>query len=266
MSKNRRKAGLCYNCQLPLTNGENYCPNCGQENHNRQASTRHLLLDFFNDYLSFDSKLFRSVVPLILKPGFMTNEFLDGKRMKYVPPIRLFIFLSFFYFGIIYILDQQWVGSFTIKGSEGDIEASREFMDVFQSNINIMIFAFTPIQALILMPFFRSENRRYYVNFFVYSLHLYSFLFILGIFFQFISWIFRDLDSESITNFEYVGLGFQLLGVIYLIYYCIRSLKRVFNKKYNILLFFIVLLMSILTFIIFFFGIILFIARLLGLL
>lgn len=264
MSKKRRKSGSCYNCQWPLTNGENYCPNCGQENHNRQASTRLLLVDFFNDYLSFDSKMFRTLIPLVLKPGFMTREFLDGKRMKYVPPIRLFIFLSFLYFGLIYLLGEEWIGKFTVNGSEPGSHNSERFLEIFRNNINLMIFAFTPIQALIFMPFFRSETKKYYVNFFVYTLHLYSFLFLLGVTFQLSGWFLGFMSNQEVG--DYLQLTFQIIGLIYFLLYTIISLKKVFNKKYNIFLFFVVLLMSLLSFLIFFAAIGIILASLLGIL
>ncbi|MBC8122902.1 MAG: DUF3667 domain-containing protein, partial [Gemmatimonadaceae bacterium] len=52
---------------------------------------------------TFDSKLFRSIVPFLLKPGFLTNEFNAGRRTKYVSPLRLFLFVSivaFFIFSV----------------------------------------------------------------------------------------------------------------------------------------------------------------------
>lgn len=263
MAKKRRKAGSCYNCQWLLTNGENFCPNCGQENHNRQATTKLLLVDFFNDYLSFDSKMFRTLIPLVQKPGFMTSEFLEGKRMKYVPPIRLFIFLSFLYFGLIYLFGEEWIGKFTIDGSEVDNRNSERFFEIFRNNINLMIFAFTPIQALILMPFYRSETRNYYVNFFVFTLHLYSFLFLLGTLFQLTGWILKS-TINNINVADNIQLGLQVLGLIYFIIYSIISLKTVYDKKYNLLLFLIVLLMSLATFLIFFIGIAVLLALLLG--
>ena len=104
MPKLRRKSSVCYNCGEQLVNSKNYCPNCGQENHSRQASTSLLIKDFVDTYLSFDSKLFMTMRPLLFQPGTLSKEYLDGKRVKFVPPIRLFIFLSFLYFGISLVI------------------------------------------------------------------------------------------------------------------------------------------------------------------
>jgi hypothetical protein len=93
----RYKLDVCLNCQEPLI-GHNYCPNCGQTNTDRDLSIWTLLGDFFRDYFAFDSKLFRTIRPLIIKPGWVPLDFVIGKRVKHIPPLRLFIFLSFIFF------------------------------------------------------------------------------------------------------------------------------------------------------------------------
>ena len=79
----------------------NFCPNCGQENNNLNVSFTTLLLDFLGDFFTFDSKLFRSIFPLLIKPGNLTNRFIEGKRVRYIPPLRMYIFISFIYFFLI---------------------------------------------------------------------------------------------------------------------------------------------------------------------
>src|SRR3972149_2669450 len=95
-----RKSGHCLNCSFPLRKDNNFCPACGQENWDRKVSMKVLLLDFLGDYFTFDSKLFRSIFPLLFKPGFLTNEFNSGKRVKYIPPLRMYIFISILFFFI----------------------------------------------------------------------------------------------------------------------------------------------------------------------
>lgn len=96
--KQRRKKVICPNCKVSLNKNVNFCHNCGQENHEKRASVKMLINDFSQDYFTFDSKLFRSLKPLLFKPGFLTLEFINGKRMNYIKPIRLYLFISFIYF------------------------------------------------------------------------------------------------------------------------------------------------------------------------
>lgn len=94
----QNKSDSCYNCGESLKNEENYCPNCGQKNMDLNISFKELLKDFASDYFTFDSKFFRTIIPLIIKPGKVPKDFIEGKRLKYLAPLRGFLFLSFISF------------------------------------------------------------------------------------------------------------------------------------------------------------------------
>ncbi|MDG1333419.1 MAG: DUF3667 domain-containing protein [Crocinitomicaceae bacterium] len=242
--RKRRKAEMCYNCGASLLDAENFCPNCGQENHSKQASIKHLFNDFLGDYLAFDSRLFRSVVPLITEPGRVTIDYLDGKRQQFIPPIRVFLFLSFLYFGLSFLTGQDSSAfEFTADGSE---KAANAVSQAYARNFNILLFLYAPLFALLIRLFFRTEKHHFYVNFFVFTLHLFSFFFIIGtvqiLLFTLCDAIFSEQISSNISVF--IQLGFLL----YSIYYAVISLKRVFNKSYTILRFVAVFFISIIAF------------------
>lgn len=94
----QNKSEVCSNCGTELLKEENYCPNCGQKNTDLNISLHELIHDFAGDYFTFDSKFFRTIGPLIFKPGFVAKNFIDGKRQRYIAPLRIFIFLSFITF------------------------------------------------------------------------------------------------------------------------------------------------------------------------
>ena len=249
MSKALRKSNICYNCETILAHSQDYCPSCGQENHSRQASTHVLISDFMSDYLAFDSKLFRSIIPLLIKPGFITKKYLEGKRQQFIPPIRVFLFLSFIYFGLSFLLNSDSNTISVTYNEQGQSEdAIREIAEYFSNNFNFVIFFFTPILALIIKIFYRTKEKRYYVNFFVFSLHFLSFLFILG---SLLTLLFSGMEliSKSDTNASIQNI-ISLAAIIYICVYWIIALKHVFNKKNNILLFSITLLISVLVFVI----------------
>jgi hypothetical protein len=83
----------CTNCDKPLT-GE-YCASCGQHAVDLNVPIRHFVAEFIRESFSLDSSLFRTLKSLLLKPGFLTQEYLAGRRARYVPPIRLYLVLSF---------------------------------------------------------------------------------------------------------------------------------------------------------------------------
>ena len=96
--KIRRKSNQCLNCGATLDEVYNYCPRCGQENNDNTVSFKMLIRDFFNTYLAIDSRFGRSVRPFFFQPGYLTNKYIDGKRMTYAHPLRLYFIISIFYF------------------------------------------------------------------------------------------------------------------------------------------------------------------------
>lgn len=98
MSKVLRKSDVCLNCDMPLRPEDNYCPNCGQENNTHKIPVRHIVLETFEDFFHFDTKLWNTVKTTFTKPGKITVDYLEGKRARYVPPVKLYIFISFIFF------------------------------------------------------------------------------------------------------------------------------------------------------------------------
>ncbi|MFS8544177.1 MAG: DUF3667 domain-containing protein, partial [Limnochordales bacterium] len=79
----------CLDCGAPLTG--RLCANCGQPAGDAQLSLRKLLGELADEYLNVDSRFFRSIVPLLVRPGFLTREYLQGRRTRYVRPLRLYL-------------------------------------------------------------------------------------------------------------------------------------------------------------------------------
>lgn len=97
----KNKLTKCLNCGEQLDSDQNYCPNCGQENSDKKLPLGAFLKDFFSNYLSFDTILFKTLNPFIFRPGKLTKAFNEGKRRRYINPIRLYLIFSLFYFFMI---------------------------------------------------------------------------------------------------------------------------------------------------------------------
>ena len=98
----RHEPGPCLNCNAYLETDDLFCPRCGQKRIEKEdLSFRHLIGDSFFDYFHFDSKFFRTILPLIFKPGWLTLEFMKGKRKSYVEPFKLFLVISLIFFIIL---------------------------------------------------------------------------------------------------------------------------------------------------------------------
>lgn len=94
----------CANCATLLAAGVNYCPSCGQDVKNKVVPIKELAGDVVRDTLGFESKFFNSIPKLLFRPGYLTNEFVKGKRATYIPAIRMYIFISIVAF-LIFSID-----------------------------------------------------------------------------------------------------------------------------------------------------------------
>jgi hypothetical protein len=94
-----QEPGPCLNCGTFLSQDDLFCSHCGQKRLAREdMSFRHLIGDSFLDYFHFDSKFFRTILPLLYKPGWLTLEYMKGRRKSYVEPFKLFLVISVIYF------------------------------------------------------------------------------------------------------------------------------------------------------------------------
>ena len=91
-----RKDKTCLNCNHVVA--ERFCPNCGQENIETRKTFHHLFLHFFEDLTHYENAFWKTIKNLLLKPSALTKEYLTGKRMSYLAPVRLYIFISFITF------------------------------------------------------------------------------------------------------------------------------------------------------------------------
>ena len=94
-----RKDKTCLNCNYVVEN--RFCPNCGQENTDTRKTFHHLFIHFFEDLTHYENSFWKTIKNLLLKPGSLTKEYLSGKRLSYLAPVRLYIFISFITFFII---------------------------------------------------------------------------------------------------------------------------------------------------------------------
>jgi len=91
-----RESYECRNCATVFKG--DYCPDCGQSTTEYDRPFLFLLSDFASGVFSFDARLWKSFAALLLRPGGMEADYTDGRRARYVPPFRLYLFVSFFFF------------------------------------------------------------------------------------------------------------------------------------------------------------------------
>jgi Protein of unknown function (DUF3667) len=100
----RRKAQppalpYCENCGAPMAGP--FCAQCGQAAVDYRRSFRHVIVDVLDSFLNWDSKFFATIGLLIARPWHLTNQFLAGRRVRYVHPLRLYLLVSILFFFVV---------------------------------------------------------------------------------------------------------------------------------------------------------------------
>lgn len=88
--------GPCPNCGATTEGG--YCAECGQRKRAGVLTLREVLGDVFGELFELDSRLWRSLGPLVARPGLLTREYVAGRRARYLSPFRMYLGMSLLFF------------------------------------------------------------------------------------------------------------------------------------------------------------------------
>jgi hypothetical protein len=225
----------CLDCGSPLTG--KYCTVCGQKDEPLKRGLKDLALEFLQHPL-VDTKLWKSLVPLLLQPGVLTEEYLAGRRTRYVRPLKLYLTISVLFFALLAlrVSPDQWV-KFEAPPNQPATDASqhkttlhlptRWLDERFQRNsaalddpknvaargalagrvagfIPKMVFVLLPLSAVLFKLFWW---RRYFVEHLIFTLHLHSYAFLSGMV-RFLQWTPVTV-VVGIWSCVYMGLAFK---------------------------------------------------------
>ncbi|TYA71841.1 DUF3667 domain-containing protein [Seonamhaeicola marinus] len=88
---------VCKNCEKLFDKDFRFCPHCGQQAREK-LTVGVLFYNTISNYFSFDARFFKSFLPLMLKPGYLAKKFIEGKRLLYLHPAQLYLFVSVVFF------------------------------------------------------------------------------------------------------------------------------------------------------------------------
>ncbi len=83
---------VCANCHTPGT--DTYCGHCGQRHDTHINSVWHFASEATEIMTHADARVWNTLRPLLLQPGFLSQEFFAGRRARYLQPFRLYLILS----------------------------------------------------------------------------------------------------------------------------------------------------------------------------
>lgn len=115
----------CQNCSVELF-GE-FCSSCGQKDKELHLPVKELASEFLDIIPTFDKRLIRSLIPFIIRPGFLTLEYLSGKRKHYISPFKFYFFISFLYF---------FISSFNLSETKKNLRYDLLSVDTAKTMVN----------------------------------------------------------------------------------------------------------------------------------
>lgn len=239
------KCTNCRNCGEALAG--QYCSHCGQREGRGDLSFGELAGELLHDVINWDSRFWRTLVPLMFRPGFLTAEYIAGRRARYVPPFRLYLIVSFVLFLVVSLLAggagvMQAEQGGTNNGEDGDDvqlyisladEDSQQWLKdldkrlqnntqkltgdpgrLIESMVEYlpqMMFVLLPVFALLLKFCYLTSSYQY-LHHLVFTLHFHSFVYLLFLFGQLAKlWSHGAIVSEAVPFLVLVYLPVALM-------------------------------------------------------
>ena len=200
------EARACLNCGERLLG--QHCWRCGQEDIDLHRPLRHLARDSVGDLLNLDTRLLRTLGPLFFRPGLVIREYLAGRRVRFVQPLKMFLLASVVFFGLVALVPIGHFGiyrkgeavpqgggiHFTVElpaysgaksgfnrwideAGEKATQRPQEFGEALLGNLPRAFFVLLPIFALFLKLFYRRQDR-YYLDHLIFALYHHAFGFL----------------------------------------------------------------------------------------
>ena len=221
------KLDICQNCGTPTPG--NFCPECGQDSREHRVALRLLTVGLWNDLFTFDNRFWRSFVILLARPGELTLRYMGGKRARYIPPARMYLFVSIVFFFVLSAVAGIDDGPARVDGTDGagmvaaaadslqaeevdvtgldgfeagmvhGVLAGDEF-EVEKEALVDTLFDLAPKGMFLLLPLFAGllallywRSDRVFVEHLIFSLHFHTLIFVAFLLDLVVPWEWLDL-------------------------------------------------------------------------
>jgi Protein of unknown function (DUF3667) len=241
----------CANCGALLA--DRYCGRCGQDSH-ASLSFGHFMHEAVEGLFHVDSKFWRTLRILLIRPGLLTEEYLGGKRHSYSPPFRSYLVISIVYF----VLASIFAGPTRMMGPSGqeltaadcaqmaahpgwalrfvpDLEGScvralsnnaRAFTGAMQNLLPKVMFVVLPLVALVQFWIYRRRRPLYLENL-VFVLHFQSFYYLASA----LALLLGAGISASAGAKDAVGQSLEMVVYVWSVVYLFMAERRVYRAS-----------------------------------
>ena len=150
-------ANFAYNCGIRLTGP--YCAACGQKALPLDVTLHHFTHDLIHETLHVDGRIFQSIQRLLLSPGFLTREYLQGRRAGWISAIRLYIIFSVVFFALGALAPARDVRLTVAAEDQQEVAAALQEMGYkdtteLRNAVKAALLTWVPRAMFVLMPVF----------------------------------------------------------------------------------------------------------------
>jgi hypothetical protein len=129
--------GQCRNCNTELKLGQAYCSACGQKPASERLTLHEIAHDLIHVILHVDRSAVSLVRMLLVRPGIVALDYVQGRRKRYFGP-----------FGFLFFVVAAAAAAFAVTGFRPvPIDSSNAVVEFLQSHINLVMFAEVPLLA-----------------------------------------------------------------------------------------------------------------------
>ncbi|MES2177896.1 MAG: DUF3667 domain-containing protein [Gemmatimonadota bacterium] len=228
-----------------------YCAECGERQPTRRDFTATALAaEAASEFASVDGRLWRSVVALLTKPGFLTQEYFAGRRTRFMRPFSLFVMLNvaFFFFqpytGLFHYTYAQYVDTDGRRAMATErrqklhlteVTFARRFDQKLDDQKKSILLVAIPVFAIVLTMLYARSGRTF-VEHLVFSVHSYAFMvfYLLAVGtagFVSLAWLVQLVHApQPVLQFLYSELALMIAIGIGMVWYLKTAMRRYYGS------------------------------------
>ena len=190
-----------------MTARADFCPSCGQSVKEISRPWFEFAREMLAELIDFDGRMLHSMRLLLTRPGFLSYEYVNGRRVAYTSPIRIYVVISLVFFFVLPLI---------LPGSSVTSPDHEFSVDLYSKGMFLLL----PIFALLLKVFYR---RPFYIDHLVFTVHLFSAMFI----------VFAILLSiESLADRYILVMVVQVIFFIYMLANFVIALHTFYRESW----------------------------------
>lgn len=195
----------CKNCSQALPDQAAFCPACGQSIKDMTRPWLEIMREVMTELFDFDGRMLISLRFLMTRPGFLSYEYIRGRRRSYTSPLRMYLVVSLAFFFIL----PGILPTSSVTNPEHNFSA-----DLYSQGMFVLL----PLFALLLKIFYRKA---FYLSHLVFTVYLFSALYI----------VFAAMMSMETAADQYLAvILLQTALLLYVVWYFILALRVTYRE------------------------------------